>query len=279
MSTKQERPLPLGRGHSCVWSTRRSRTLGRAGVCGRHGGLVLLADARHGSLRGPELGGQHVCRQVGDFMAHCYFLHGSFPVVVAADGQERVAAPRGGAARCVAGVDPCQQNLVRVLLDQRSRPDLTVFGGLYATRTDRTGWEWIRKRLSAGTEQRLLNVVLPAPRAWDNLFSERPNKYLLVRVEDDKWIAGRFAAASYAGGFPHSTDLYLKEAWEVDQDTGQLGANGLGFPVYVAADTIKWIEVLDEQGNGKEVDDGPVSAPRLSHTAKQAWRIQRQQAR
>jgi hypothetical protein len=110
----------------------------------------------------------------------------------------------------------------------------TVFGGLYATRTDRTGWEWIRKRLSARAEQRLLNVVLgraPAPRAWDNLFSERPNKYLLVRVEDDKWIAGRFAAASYAGGFPHSTDLYLEEAWEVDQDTGQLGANGLGFPV------------------------------------------------
>jgi hypothetical protein len=135
----------------------------------------------------------------------------------------------------------------------------TVLGGLYATRTDRTGWEWVRKRLSVNAEQRLLNVALgrtPAPRAWDNLFSERPNKYLLVRVEDEKWIAGRFAAASYAGGFPHPTDLYLEEAWEVDQRTGQLGANGLGFPVYIAADTVKWIEVMNEQSNGQEDDSG-----------------------
>lgn len=135
----------------------------------------------------------------------------------------------------------------------------TVFGGLYASRTDRTGWEWIRKHLPARTEQGLLNVALgrtPAPRAWDNLFSERPNKYLRVRAEGDTWIAGRFAAGSYAGGFPHQTDLYLEEAWEVDQQTGQLGTNGLGFPVYVAADTIKWIEVVAEQSNGQEGDDG-----------------------
>jgi hypothetical protein len=134
----------------------------------------------------------------------------------------------------------------------------TVFGGLYATRSDRSGWRWIRERLPAGAEQRLLAVAMgrtPAPRAWDDLFAERPNAYLLVRVEDNKWIAGRFAAASYAGGFPHATDLYLEEAWEVDQSTGQLGASGLGFPVYIAADTIKWIEVLNEQGNGQEGDD------------------------
>jgi len=39
----------------------------------------------------------------------------------------------------------------------------TVLGGLYATRTDRTGWTWIRRRLNPAAEQRLLS-----PRARAN---------------------------------------------------------------------------------------------------------------
>ncbi len=131
----------------------------------------------------------------------------------------------------------------------------TILGGLYATRTDRTGWNWIRRHVSAETEQRLLNLALgrtPAPRAWDDFFSERPSAYLRIRLEDDKWLAGKFAAGSYAGGFPHDTDLYLEEAWEVDQVTGALGNVALGYPVYVPAASIRWIEVVAEQGNGQE---------------------------
>lgn len=126
----------------------------------------------------------------------------------------------------------------------------TLLGGLYATRTARTGWRWIRNHISPEQEARLLLALLgrtPAPRAWDDLFSERPNAYLRIRLDNDRWLAGRFSEGSYAGGFPHDTDLYLEQAWEVDQETGVLGAQGLGFPVYVPADTIKWIEVLQEQ--------------------------------
>jgi hypothetical protein len=126
----------------------------------------------------------------------------------------------------------------------------TVLGGLYATRTARTGWPWIRARLSASTEERILRVALgrtPAPRAWDNLFSERPNVYLRVRLASDKWIAGRFAEGSYAGGFPNDADLLLEEAWVIDPDTGDLGDTGLGFPLYLPAATIEGIEVIAEQ--------------------------------
>lgn len=126
----------------------------------------------------------------------------------------------------------------------------TVLGGLYATRTARVGWPWIRAHVSASTEARILRVALgrtPAPRAWDNLFSERPNVYLRIRLATDKWIAGRFAEASYAGGFPNDADLLLEEAWAVDPDTGDLGNTGLGFPLYIPAATIDWIEVIAEQ--------------------------------
>lgn len=132
----------------------------------------------------------------------------------------------------------------------------TVLGGLYATRTARVGWRWIRARLTASVEERILRVALgrtPAPRAWDNLFSERPNVYLRVRLTSDKWLAGRFADGSYAGGFPHDADLLLEEAWAVDPDTGDLGDIGLGFPLYIPAATIEWIEVIAEQPVDEEL--------------------------
>jgi hypothetical protein len=126
----------------------------------------------------------------------------------------------------------------------------TALGGLYATRNSRAGWGRVRRFLSAEKEEQALSLLLgrtPAPRAWDHLFSERPNAYLRVRLDNEKWVAGRFANASYAGGFPHASDLFLEESWEIDPDTGELGDVGLGFPIYVPPDTIRWIEVIPEQ--------------------------------
>lgn len=131
----------------------------------------------------------------------------------------------------------------------------TALGGLYATRTTRHGWQWIRRWLTEDGEGRLLRLMLgrtPAPRAWDDLFSDRPNVYIRVRTVDNWWLAGRFARDSYAGGFPYQTDLLLEEAWSIDQASGQLGDTGLGYAVYVPAVWIAWIEVLPEQSTGKE---------------------------
>lgn len=139
----------------------------------------------------------------------------------------------------------------------------TVLGGLYATRNTRHGWQWVRGWLSPRGEQLLLRMTLgrtPAPRAWDDLFSDRPNVYLRVRTVDGTWIAGRFARDSYAGGFPYQTDVLLEEAWSVDQETGRLGHSGLGYAVYVPAVWIAWMEVLPEQraepGEEEAIPDG-----------------------
>jgi hypothetical protein len=138
----------------------------------------------------------------------------------------------------------------------------TVLGGLYATRTERTGWDRVRRHLTPSRETSLLAAALgrtPAPRAWDNLFSERPNAYLRLCLTDDTWIGGRFADESYAGGFPHESDLYLEEAWEVDQDSGAfVGESGLGIPVYVPAGQIRWMEIEFEQDAEREEATGDV---------------------
>jgi hypothetical protein len=136
--------------------------------------------------------------------------------------------------------------LVLLLLSVLPAAAGTMLGGLYASRTMRTSWPRLRRWLTAEREQRLLRILVgrdPAPRAWDDLFSERLHCYLRVRTTGDKWLAGKFASASYAAGYPNDPDLLLEEACEVDQETGIIG-KPLGYPLYVAAGQIAWIEVV-----------------------------------
>jgi len=133
----------------------------------------------------------------------------------------------------------------------------TVIGGLYATRTDRDGWPFIRRMLSAEAETRILQLLLgktPAPRAWDNLFSERPSVYLRIETTDGAAVAGIFADRSYAGGFPNDPDLYLEQAWSL-RDDGALG-DPLGYAVYLPAGQIARMEILiPEEADTDDADD------------------------
>jgi hypothetical protein len=121
----------------------------------------------------------------------------------------------------------------------------TVLGGLYATRNSREGWALIRNRLSPERERRLLRLALgrtPAPRAWDDLFSDRPTMYLRVQTADGTPVAGLFADDSYAGGFPYDADLLLEDAWNLNDD-GSFGRS-LGYPVYIPAAQIARMEIV-----------------------------------
>lgn len=137
----------------------------------------------------------------------------------------------------------------------------SVLGGLYRTRRARGDhWRWLRRYLSRTAEERLLRLALghdPAPRAWDHLFADRESAYLRVRTPDGTWVAGRFADRSYAGGYPNPTDLLLEEAWEVDQDSGNLLIDGgRGYPVYLSAGQIAWLERVPE-ADGRRREERP----------------------
>lgn len=124
----------------------------------------------------------------------------------------------------------------------------TLLGVLYATRRSRSGAAWARRLLPPAREARLLRALLgraPEPRAWDFVFSAAKPAYLRVRTTDGSWIGGRFAGASYAGGYPDAADLLIEEAWPIDAD-GAFGDASLGYPVYVPAATIAYVEVLGD---------------------------------
>lgn len=91
---------------------------------------------------------------------------------------------------------------------------------------------------------RLLIGPTPAPSAWDNIFSERPAVHLRIETVGGETLAGVFADKSYAGGFPHQSDLYLEEAWSVGVD-GSLN-EPLGFPVYIPSGQIARMELMPQ---------------------------------
>lgn len=127
-------------------------------------------------------------------------------------------------------------------------PGLTgyVIGKLYATRNSRVGMHGIRRVLTEKAEASILRVFVgnePEPRAWDNLFCERPTVYIRVRTTSGYWIARRFAYNSYAAGYPNDTDLYLEEAFQLNPDTTFTNISG-GYSLYIPASQIEWMEII-----------------------------------
>jgi hypothetical protein len=128
--------------------------------------------------------------------------------------------------------------------------------GLPAVAGTLLGHAYANRSRLGGAPLRMLGLVLGrdvAPRAWDDFFSERPTTYLRVRTAEGTLLGGLFANRSYAAGFPHDPDLLLEEAYGVDPDTGELD-RPLGYPLYIPAGQIAWMEIVRPQRIGDAAD-------------------------
>jgi hypothetical protein len=127
----------------------------------------------------------------------------------------------------------------------------SVVGGLWVSRVGREGWQWLRTRLTEQTELALLQTLVgrnPAPRAWDAVFTARPNVFLRLQLVDGTWGAGAFNAAAYASGFPNEPDLLLSPAWTLDDNLNL--DSPLESSMYIAAGQIKLMEILPAGSSG-----------------------------
>ena len=132
----------------------------------------------------------------------------------------------------------------------------TTIGSIYSTRHNRTRWAAVRRKLlTEERETKILKFLLGralTPRAWDHLFSSRPSCYIRVWTTEGKWVAGLYANKSHAAGVPYETDLYLEEAWSVDDQGALVGDTGLGYSIYLPAGKISRLEVLSPEKRGPE---------------------------
>ena len=64
------------------------------------------------------------------------------------------------------------------------------------------------------------NAPHPTPRAWDYIFSQRKEYFVLVTLSDGKKLAGEYSEKSFTSSFPEDPQIYLEKAWEVSAEGG-----------------------------------------------------------
>jgi Family of unknown function (DUF6338) len=102
------------------------------------------------------------------------------------------------------------------------------------------GQEWLCRRIG-----------YPTRKAWDDFFNRDPCCYLLVHLKNGKKIGGYYGGESYVSSYPDEPDLYLEQAWRVDEH-GRLEGKvegTLGF--YVKQEDCELIEFIKEDPNGE----------------------------
>ena len=60
----------------------------------------------------------------------------------------------------------------------------------------------------------------PVGRPWDFVFAQRRPYWVIVRLKDGSQIAGRYDSESFASSSPQPEQIYLQEAWRLNQDGG-----------------------------------------------------------
>ncbi len=60
----------------------------------------------------------------------------------------------------------------------------------------------------------------PTARTWDYVFGQGKPYWIIVTLTDGKQIAGRYDTSSFASSSPAPEQLYLEEAWTINDDGG-----------------------------------------------------------
>lgn len=60
----------------------------------------------------------------------------------------------------------------------------------------------------------------PAPDPWEYVFARREARWIVVTLKSGKRIGGRYDSASFASSAPAQEQLFLEEAWVLDDQGG-----------------------------------------------------------
>lgn len=103
------------------------------------------------------------------------------------------------------------------------------------------GWRFLRTR-----EFFQKNAPHPTGLPWDFVFSQRKSYWMRITLSDGKVIGGRYAHNSFASSSPAKEQLYLEEAWVIDDKGGFVKKKDRSAGVIVLAADISQIELLEQ---------------------------------
>ncbi len=126
------------------------------------------------------------------------------------------------------------------------------------------------KRLDKVLDLVGLGYVDRMPSAWDFIVREPRGSYVRIHLKDGRGIVGGvFGEHSVASLDPHRADVYLQEAWRLDEEGNFVDAVLDSRGVWVAHDVMAYVDFLDrgEESDGEE--SGETSADQED---QQPWR-------
>ncbi|MFT6348341.1 MAG: hypothetical protein ACJAYB_001347 [Psychromonas sp.] len=86
------------------------------------------------------------------------------------------------------------------------------------------------------------NTPHPIKRPWDYVFQQRQWYWVIVELNDDKRIAGKYASDSFSSSYPAAEQIYLEECWHLADDDSFDKPRGGTAGILIASSQIKTIE-------------------------------------
>ncbi len=124
------------------------------------------------------------------------------------------------------------------------------------------GWLIARPQIDRVLERFGLGFYDRTPSAWDYAAQEHDGVWVRIHLKDNQGIiAGKFGQDSFASLDPKRPDIYLQEAWLVDEHGNFVRPIVDSLGVWVAHDVMAYAHFLEgsETPHGKQIaaNDGP----------------------
>jgi hypothetical protein len=94
----------------------------------------------------------------------------------------------------------------------------------------------------------------PSPKPWDYVFGQRKEFWLIVTMKDGKKIGGKYGTSSFTSSAPAPEQIFLEEAWMLNNDDGfeRPRSGGAGIMILQDIATIEFFNITYGDANVRE---------------------------
>ncbi|MFB5150678.1 MULTISPECIES: DUF6338 family protein [Burkholderia] len=95
----------------------------------------------------------------------------------------------------------------------------------------------------------------PVDRAWDYVFGQREPFYLIITLTSGKRIGAAYGSNSFASSYPADPEIYVEEAWDVDDAEGFVRRHVQTRGLLIAGSAIESIEFIGPYDGNEQRND------------------------
>lgn len=90
----------------------------------------------------------------------------------------------------------------------------------------------------------------PTPTAWDYASTELHGGFVRVLTKDQTWVGGYLGEKSYLSGYPESREIFLQQAWLLNDDGSFIEAVKGTKGMWIRCDDVQLVQFLEETAEG-----------------------------